>query len=124
MNHHRKKKLIHKQKQISKSFWKPIQHICILEICQSAHRKIIHCQPEFIHETVKKKFIDIIGDAVLNNITVTRYSSNKGSINDIEVIVSFNVPISYQYLSDFKFPVNWHFFKFIARPIEAKRKRN
>lgn len=63
-------------------------------------------------EQLKSRFIHTIGSKTVDKVTVTRYTKANTIVNSMDVIVSFSVPIGYQYLSTFKFPNNWIFFEF------------
>lgn len=69
-------------------------------------------------------FFSIIGEMAFNLVFISKYSMSNGSIDQEVVVVSFKVPLCYEYLNTFSFPINWHFFEYIERPMYSQRQRN
>lgn len=55
------------------------------------------------------------GRDIVKNITISKYAMLKGLINQIEIFVCVNVPLSCQYINCIKFPSNWQFFHVSSR---------
>lgn len=72
----------------------------------------------FINE-IKEQLKSTVGANVVNNVNATRYRTSNGITHDVEVIVSFNAPIGYEYLNQFKFPSNWFFLECTTRHIHG-----
>lgn len=70
---------------------------------------------------LRTKFIHTIGNNTVDKVTVSHYTKANAIVDSIDVIVSFCVPIGYQYLSAFKFPKNWVFFEFNTNNRTGKR---
>lgn len=51
----------------------------------------------------------IIGKKAINRSVVEKYSVVNSFVDQVVVVVSFTVPMSYSYLKSFWFLVNWHF---------------
>lgn len=72
----------------------------------------------FINE-IKKKLKNTVGANVVNNVIATKYRTSNGITHQIDVIVSFNIPIGYEYLNQFKFPNNWSFLEYTVRSFHG-----
>lgn len=59
----------------------------------------------------KRKFEMHTNKNIVQNIAVLKYKIRDGIIFQIDVMVSFNVPVSSNYLNDMMFPCNWTFFE-------------
>lgn len=80
----------------------------------SIQNTMIHSSSNFL--TQFKAYVDkILGSKLVNKVTIEKYKMNFNIINCIGVIISFNVPVSYGYLDDFKFPSNWFLIPFILQ---------
>lgn len=71
-----------------------------------------------------KRFESIMGRNIINKIAVIKYKSNYGTIHQIEVMIVFNIPLSYQYIDSFKFPLNWYFFESTTKIKNMQRNMN
>lgn len=63
-------------------------------------------------DDLKENIEETIGHNVIDKININKYSMANGIIWQIIVIISFRVPLSYQYMNEFSFPTNWHFFAY------------
>lgn len=71
------------------------------------HTNIV--EMDSVTEELKTQFIHTIGNNTVNKVTISRFTIANGEVRSMDAIVSFLVPISYQYLSAFKIPRNWIF---------------
>lgn len=104
----------------------------VKEFSRSAHSKTIDVR---IHGTAihnlsafalefQKRFERVIGKNTINIVSILKYKLTKGVITQIDVNVSFRVPLSSNYLNDFMFPANWTFFEINMRHIQQQRTKN
>lgn len=59
----------------------------------------------------QRKFEQHTNKNIVQNINILKYKILDGIIYQIDVMVSFNVPVSSNYLNDMMFPCNWTFFE-------------
>lgn len=86
---------------------------------RSAHSKsvvvriknaIIQNLDSFVSE-FKTKFEHCAGAGIIRSIAILRYKMSQNEINQVDVNVLFHIPLSSNYLNDFKFPANWTFLE-------------
>lgn len=63
---------------------------------------------------IGKRFETSIGNNIVDNVIVTKYTLSGNVINKIEVIIRFKVPLSHQYIDNFRFPTNWTFIRYFS----------
>ena len=71
----------------------------------------------------KSNLMHVIGKQIVDKVTVTRFNNANGTVCNIDVVVAFNVPVSNQYLSAFKFPNNWNFFELNTHRYLGKQRQ-
>lgn len=66
----------------------------------------IHNSSNFL-KSCKIYLEKILGIKLINKVTIEKYKIHNDVIVNIQIVVSFNSPVSYGYLDDFKYPSNW-----------------
>ena len=63
----------------------------------------------------QQQFEKHIGRETIHNIAILKYKLANGVATQIDVLISFNVPLSSNNLNDLMFPENWTFFEMIKQ---------
>lgn len=72
------------------------------------------------NDEFKSQFEKSIGKGIVKNVTTTKYMIESNSINNIEAIVELCVPLNYQDINGFRFPMNWTFYEFRSTQYDTK----
>lgn len=59
----------------------------------------------------KARFESSIGKNIVDEVIITKYTLDSRIVTKIEIIVKFKVPLAHQYINNFRFPINWSFYK-------------
>lgn len=62
-----------------------------------------------ISHEVYRYFNSTLGMNIVKTVNINKFSMSNNTIDSISVYVSFNDPLSYDFLQKFKFPSNWFF---------------